>query len=382
MASVFTQGVYSKTTANRIGWGATLGADGSLTTVTGPELIPSAVTPNGAVSANPSSLALVNGGLGSLWFKSSGTGNTGWIQIPTANGGSFGDDVPLYFGNDQDGYLEYFSGINTFYVGTTDHVQSTVAIPAVPMIVKTGDRDVSGAIAGAGSALLYLTSGDTDCTNAGGTAGNTGDVYLTSGASTSTLGTSGLTGSLIVKSGNSDDDSSGSVGITSGNSKLSSGNVSILTGISTNGASGNIIIQTLSGSGSTNNGYILLRADGNSRVELASVVQMDYQVCFRGMAYNTPISGANVLIGSTTTTEIITPAGALLALTVTLPDVSAVSLAMTGSTVTVVITQAITTLTMAGLGGAKVTGALGATTGYQAQTFRYSHTGTTWYRVA
>ena len=156
------------------------------------------------------------------------------------------DDFDSQYGTDSDMSLAYasagnivsFQGVNTTAAG---------ASPATAgWQVLTGNRITNNAVVGNGSGPASLTTGATDCTNGGGTAGPSGAITFTTGASTSTAGTSGNSGVITATTGNSEDGNSGAISLITGNATAgagNSGNVVLTTGTSAGGTRGVIDIN-------------------------------------------------------------------------------------------------------------------------------------------
>lgn len=91
--------------------------------------------------------------------------------------------------------------------------------------------------------------------------------------------------------------------------------------------------------------------------------------------YSAPISGATVTMAQGDQRVIIDPAGAIAALTVTLP-----SAPQDGNTVEMMTSQAITALTVNAPGGASVNGGAFMLTANGGASWLYRSVNTTWYR--
>jgi hypothetical protein len=91
----------------------------------------------------------------------------------------------------------------------------------------------------------------------------------------------------------------------------------------------------------------------------------------------TPTTGQTVTVANNTNFAYVTPAGALAALTVQFP----VPLG-DGHTFELVITQAITTLTLTPNSGATIAGGFTTTTGYSTSKWRYVAASTAWARIS
>lgn len=98
--SVFPRGIIAKGVGDVIGFGANLGLNGELISITGPTIFVSAVLPENVVTANVGSLCIVNDPSGaSVWLKGTGTGSAGWVQFSTGGGSSSAnvDVIQAYF---------------------------------------------------------------------------------------------------------------------------------------------------------------------------------------------------------------------------------------------------------------------------------------------
>ncbi|MFM0638093.1 hypothetical protein PQQ63_15430 [Paraburkholderia metrosideri] len=89
-----------------------------------------------------------------------------------------------------------------------------------------------------------------------------------------------------------------------------------------------------------------------------------------------PTTGQTVTVAQTTNSQIANPAGVLAALTVQFPTPLS-----DGHPFELVITQAVTALTMTPNSGASIVGGLTSTAGYQTTKWRYVAASTTWFRV-
>ncbi len=209
--SAFRSGIFTTGLADRIGFGVTLNADGSIATEDGPTLERTVAAPTAA--RNAGSLALrTNGTLysttgGGVWFPIGG-GGSGW-QLP--------DDIQGIWGTAAPGQVTsvYVSASNRWDL-SGDSISQATAASGADMRIETGQNVITGAAAGNASGSLTVRTGATDSTNAGGTGGNSGALNFQTGNSTSTLGTSGATGAITIQTGNSDDGNSGTIALTTG----------------------------------------------------------------------------------------------------------------------------------------------------------------------
>lgn len=369
--SVFTNNILCKNVVDYYGFGVTL-VNSVVTAVLGPKF--RAIS--GAVSGadNIGTLAIrYDGGNAGLYQEIDGAGT--WSQFLSSGGGlgyAVPADVPVTFG--ADGSIELdTAGTDTWRLLTANQT----AANSTPLQVATGSitqavngalltgtvaiksgnlTQTSGTSTGASGAVT-LQSGDTDSTGAGATGAATGAVTIKSGNASSTDGTSGLTSGVAIGSGNSADSTTGAVNITSGNAGTNSGNIVIQTGTA-GGTRGNVQFAAP---------YIALTG--------ATLTQD--AVAYAATDYQTPLTGATLVLLLTRSRLIVQPAGALAALTLTLPTVGASD---DGVEIAIAITQTITTLTV-GAGAATVTGAPTAVTTYGTFTMHYRHANTTWYRV-
>lgn len=209
--SVFTNGVYAKLVTDRIGVGVTV-TDGQVTA--GP------LWYIGFVTANPN--GVVTGNIGSVLYQNDGTqwtnanGATGWVATGgIATGWNLLNDVAGTWGTTSPLQAEslYVSASNRFDLRTkaTSGTQASTAVR-----VQTGSTSVTTAVIGGGSGGLELGTGLSDANNAGATGGPSGPVSVYTGDCTSTLGTSGSSSPVQIKTGASDDGNSGAIELTTG----------------------------------------------------------------------------------------------------------------------------------------------------------------------
>lgn len=209
--SVFGSNIITKLTTDLFAFGATIDGSGAVTAITGASL--EYVTAAPTATRNGGSLALRSDGSlyatagGGVWILIGGSGS-GW-NLPNDVAGVWGTTSPKQVSS------VYVSASNRFdLVGTAQSGATAVTNP--DMRIATGAQTITGAVAGSPSGFLQLLTGASDCTNAGGTGGDTGAISLTSGSATSTAGTSGSSGSVSLISGNSDDANSGNIVLTTG----------------------------------------------------------------------------------------------------------------------------------------------------------------------
>lgn len=370
--SVFTNNILTKNVVDYYGFGVTL-VNGVVSAVLGPKL--RAVSGAIAGADNIGTLVIrYDGGSAGLYQEIDGAGT--WAQFLHSGGGlgyAVPADVPITFG--ALGSIELdTAGTDTWRLLTATQTADNstpiqLATGSITQAVNgaylTGTLEVrsggltqtSGASTGASGATIF-GSGDTDSTAIGATGASTGAVTLKSGNATSTAGTSGATSAVTVTSGSSDDSSTGAVQIISGNAGTDSGGILIQTG--TAGATrGNVQVAAP---------YIAFNG----------AAQAQNAVAYVATNYQTPADGATVALAATQSRAIIAPAGALAALTVNLPTVTASD---DGTEIAIAITQTVTTLTVGAGGGATVTGAPAAVTTYGFFTMHYRHANTTWYRI-
>jgi len=172
------------------------------------------------------------------------------------------DDTQVQYGDDVNGHSEFVSGSNRLDHVTEDATAGGADPATAAMQVQTGDRHLNdaagspasgalnvltgdsvvdngaGAATGGNSGDLEARSGDTNCDDAAGTAGNSGAASFGSGDADSNAGTSGDSGPVTVSSGFSDDADSGDVLIESGSAANAAGDVILRGGAGgvTNGA--------------------------------------------------------------------------------------------------------------------------------------------------
>lgn len=204
---------YVKATTDVIGIGASLNPDGSFLASTGPTIQYVTADPNGVVTANAGSLALRSNG--TLYINT--TGGTVWVAVGGGGGASYPDNVAAVFGTTAplQGTEVFLSPSNIWSFSTGNVSQATLQASA-SIFLSTGSSTITGAIVGGGSGAMVHATGNTDCTNAGGTGGDTGTVSIISGNATSTLGVSGGTGKVRLITGASDDGSSGDIELRTG----------------------------------------------------------------------------------------------------------------------------------------------------------------------
>jgi len=140
------------------------------------------------------------------------------------------DDVQQNFGTGDDFSMEYQNAGNIWVVAGLDVVAGGAAAATGAIRVDTGDRTVNDAAGSPASGIITIETGDTDCTNGGGTGGASGALNLLTGDAASTAGTSGASGAIVIQSGTSAD--------------VATGNVSLVTGAAAAGNSGNIVLTT------------------------------------------------------------------------------------------------------------------------------------------
>ena len=112
------------------------------------------------------------------------------------------------------------------------------------MYFESGATDITSAGNAPSSGFVFLGSGNSDCNDAAGTGGGTGDVALYTGDALSTLGTSGDSGDLRIRTGASIDAGSGYMQVNTGAAGTDSGWLYIYTGNAGTGSSGDIAIYT------------------------------------------------------------------------------------------------------------------------------------------
>jgi hypothetical protein len=365
-SSTFTQGVYAKSTNDRIGWGVTLNPDGSKNTITGPELIVYPDEPEGHVSANMASIVLVNsviGGIGAAWWgKSTGSGNTGWTQFATSkSGGWFLDDVKCYFGTLKETWIEYDSGtselaIVTMPVSSLLGTESTYGIH-----ISTGTVTVVAAVTGPDSAYVSISSGATNANHAGATGGNTGAISIVTGGAIATIGTPGDSGSLLLGTG------------TGANTS----DILVVTGNASAGDSGDLLLNT--GTATGTRGWI----QAQTKLEVKAAI------CMTGTQTSTnPASGSTVSVSATASLVVVNLGAPIANLTF---DFGAASANNDGRVVQVVTNNNITgaiTLTSTGATFSRAVAKLDTGAAYDVITnpfytfkYQYNHASTTWLRV-
>jgi len=185
-----------------------------------------------------------------------------WSLVSSTSGGDiYPDDVFVTFGDGSaaDGGnvvvgLDDNGGKRTFIIHGDAYSGAALVGTTAPISITTGSATVTGAGTGPLSGDIDIISGLTNSTNAGGTGGDTGSVTVMSGNALSTLGTSGVSGDATFGSGNSVDDQSGAVSLTSGNAATGSGTVTVASGNTGAGASGLAMISTGAASGTGSSG--------------------------------------------------------------------------------------------------------------------------------
>jgi hypothetical protein len=131
----------------------------------------------------------------------------------------------LSFGTALNGYARYSGSTVDFATVAVTDVAETAA--TVPIVIETGIRTVTNNKIGTGSGAVTVRSGNTTTTDAGGTAGDTGEVKIYSGLADAGSGTSGDSGQVFIYSGDSDE---------------KSGDLSLFTGASATNRFGRITI--------------------------------------------------------------------------------------------------------------------------------------------
>lgn len=171
----------------------------------------------------------------------------GTTYVDVAGAGSFRwmDDIGILFGDDSDGAVGYASGVDIFACGGVPVVGAGGgATPASCVAVfQSGPRTVSDATLGPNTGEVHLRTGITNCTDGGGTGGDSGDLYVESGYADSDAGTSGSSGDVYFRSGYSDDVDSGDVIVSSGNAGVDSGDLTLDVGAA-GGTPGDVVIGT------------------------------------------------------------------------------------------------------------------------------------------
>lgn len=240
--SVSSNSFYVKALTDVIGIGVTIDNYGTVSAVNGPTWGRVTSSPNGVVTANAGSLRSQTDG--TLWINTNSA--TAWTSLGGSGGASdftLLDDVVGTWGTSATLQAQsvYVSASTRFDLRSA---ATTEAVASINMRLVSGTSTVTTAVVGGGSGTVTLKSGDTDSTHAGGTGGATGAWSGGSGDATSTLGVSGSTGLAKVSSGNSADAGSGVVSILSGTGATSTGLVEIGSGNASAGNSGNISLTT------------------------------------------------------------------------------------------------------------------------------------------
>jgi len=217
--SVFVGGVYAKNLIDRLGIGVTINSGtGELTLVTGPEICRVTADPNGNTTANSGSLALQqSNGTSALWINTSVGSGTTWIAVGGSTVTNFLNDVVETFGTTSPLQIQqvYVSASNRFDLrGVAVSQATTQASSAIRF--ATGADTITGAVVGGASGAVEILSGATNSTNPGGTAGASGAISISTGASTASAGLSGNSGALLLSTGNSASANSGSITIQTG----------------------------------------------------------------------------------------------------------------------------------------------------------------------
>lgn len=210
--SVFTQSVYAKELTDVLGIGVTIDAGtGALVTVTGVTIrrvtaAPTQVDNAGSMALRTNGTVYVTTGAG-VWFPVGG--GSGW-NLP--------DDVSGIWGTNAPGQVSstYVSASNRFDLSGDSYTSATAPGQGSAIRVETGTNNVTGAIVGTGSANIEIRTGATSVTDAGGTAGPSGSILITTGASTSAAGISGNSSPISLITGNSEDGNSGGILLQTG----------------------------------------------------------------------------------------------------------------------------------------------------------------------
>lgn len=207
--SAFRSNIVLVTGTERFGFGATLAADGSITSIDGASL--RYVTALPVQADNAGSLAMRDNG--SLYIRSGGA----WIASGGAAGFSVPDDVAITWGTNAPGQVTgTFISASTRWDLLGDSINQAVAASGSAIRIRTGTNTITGAVVGNASAAMDIRTGDTDTTNAAGTGGPSGTMTISTGNCTSTLGVSGSSAILLLTTGNSDDANSGNLQLSTG----------------------------------------------------------------------------------------------------------------------------------------------------------------------
>jgi len=155
-----------------------------------------------------------------------------------------GGDIDLATDDSTAGGADPATGGAVF--GTGDrHLNDAAGSPqSGDMTIDTGASVVdngAGAATGGPSGNIVLQTGNTNCDDAAGTAGDSGDLTLQTGDADSNAGTSGDSGALTVETGFSDDGDSGALTLQTGTAGTDSGDVVIDVGAA-GGNAGDVIV--------------------------------------------------------------------------------------------------------------------------------------------
>lgn len=189
--------------------------------------------------------------------------------------------------------------------------------------VRTGTSTIASAATGGDSGQVSVTTGATDCTDAGGTGGDSGPLVLGTGDCLSTAGTSGNTGAVTITTGGSADANSGAI--------------TLQTGTAASGTRGNIVLNApyVSVSGDFINPRLVqavLTVTGGSGGATAGTLDLDIQT----------LNGSNVAVAKQVIIKASLSAANPQALvsTVTFASASLGSIVATGNGYAVVLTDA------------------------------------------
>lgn len=232
--------------------------------VDGPWVLDVSGSPNGVLTAPRGSLALRED-VGQLWQNLNGA--TSWTMLGAGGSSLYPDDTPLTWGNgtsvdggNVEGVMTTAFGPRAFSLAGEAYVGVGGVSDSANFVFATGSMTVTDATTGPNSGLMMIGSGATNCTDAGGTGGDTGDFTAGSGAAGALFGNSGNTGISTWRSGNSSTGNSGISELVSGNAGDVAGNARISAGL-----------------GTTRSGDVEITVSANAAA--AGVISVSGQIC-------------------------------------------------------------------------------------------------------
>lgn len=210
----------------------------------------------------------------------------------------FQDNLVCEYGTNGNINVSYASATNRWQV-TSDAVSGAAALAASSAFrFESGARTTTDAAAGTGSGSFAVVTGNTDCTDGGGSGGATGEIQLLTGNALSTAGTSGASGGITLSTGTSADAVSGNILISTGDAATSnSGNISLTTG-SAGGTRGQINLNSsvVSFAGQATTLGILDNSSTSLRIREAA---NDY------LQFDTTNSAEQVIVGNLTQNQTV-----------------------------------------------------------------------------